>query len=1519
MVLLAITFGASLSHAQQKYVFGINFWAIDTRDSLNNLATLFDDSMKCIYQGGGIDSLNMNWVHRTTGNFVASSNAIGKYSSAQRMRYEALPLWDTLSSTDTLTKYYFGYHSSADTGYNSTNLINHQQKPFDHWQINSSGTHSDSVVINANQFANEWYGDSYPWRIAVGLQIQTPNPADTHAIIEIHAIHANSADSTLETLTYGIPWDSVITPNTDHVFFSAPLSFSHAFNKYDYINLEVHSKRYTTVRLSFVCIMDTVAFNFTAPVDLDQTLDTTAMHAAKLAIIADTNTLADSMPSRITCYYLQDEPTYSQGAGMALVNKTLGYRGNCEVQWYNFDPQRYITQVQPKFFWSAFGGIRNSQHTCMYTDTTAAWEYISSGSYYVCPGGYFINGRGPSYVNAKATETSTSYSVASTTPFDPELRSDTYTMNTGGFDTTQAGYRLLTADTLPGGWWANMFLDVSLDTISGIYLDGVPGYPEQIQLNSNLAISEGCKGMMYYTNINAKFDSIVNTGFVDHNGSFASDSELHGPHVMPTMSRRDCLWAIRYHRWLDSTAKILLNKKLRGIFSRHSDYPVIVNHIGNIFVNTDSDHTSYPNLKAWPDSSHIYNDSSWLHYSKQYYPGDTAYTYKALPDSIAWIIYSCWSADTTAITTLNPGFLSCTNIWTDPRDLLCRWQNDADTGTFVRRGERMITTKLKMDTTVDKWWRVTDVASKWDSVIAYNGSFKRHYNPAEMRIYKIEPAYSVDAGGAGETVWNNGRRSDFNGGYYHVTFKQNNHVQYTRSDACSVGDDPLAGFAPETQIDIGVDSAKHPSIRSYNDGLSGGIGDTSVAIIYEGRKSHTSPTWDSIYILLAFNPDNGTDSVSGVPIWRTDTIYSFAKDSYYDANYEATPVLTPFKIVNSIGTVDSIIGFTCAWSEGNGGIGMRTFSSYASVDTPKLGDVIHIDNGVPAQFATFPTVSSRAMNGSLTQGDTADLGYEIDSAGQSQIYYRTIYLEGVKAGGTYKVQLTAEPREYVSVGIGCLDKHPNIDDSRILPTTTIDYVPRLVWEGYVPDGVNGAGLAVTGTDVFSAARVAGHWEDYAMFRSKESSNLHPSVRVYFSDSTVFQIPYSYKIQAASGPMLQTPKIWSSPSHITQYHVQPSIVSWYTSSNRLMTVQTKDGVLPSFRQYWPAFGFPTPSIFGDASWEFGHWRDSGQTPTLEINGRDTIAFANQRELFLTHDGQHERIPIVSSHVVDDSSEQYGQTQTFKFGSCGGVPGISTFAGAMAVPGGGVPPGNNYLLYFHSYAVSSSPGIALGTDTFSITPFSDTIKYIFQLVAFDSANTRAWVDTTGAFIKMTLAVRNARTGNIVKLLDTITYDYLNYHYRADTGKITIDSIAVDSIYITVSDTMAHITDPITSGFSVTREYALPSDTGGGFGKTINHNLLASAVNNGSMLQAYPNPFMPAVNVAYDISAIDAGYPVTVSVYDRLGRQIAMLVNSIQTAGSHIAQFDGSALNLPTGNYFLKITTQSQTITKIIAYIK
>ena len=51
----------------------------------------------------------------------------------------------------------------------------------------------------------------------------------------------------------------------------------------------------------------------------------------------------------------------------------------------------------------------------------------------------------------------------------------------------------------------------------------------------------------------------------------------------------------------------------------------------------------------------------------------------------------------------------------------------------------MISTKLDFDPTVSQYYKVTDIASGWDSIIPATGSWTSHYNTAEMRILKVVP------------------------------------------------------------------------------------------------------------------------------------------------------------------------------------------------------------------------------------------------------------------------------------------------------------------------------------------------------------------------------------------------------------------------------------------------------------------------------------------------------------------------------------------------------------------------------------------------------------------------------------------------------------------------------------------------------------------------------------------------------------------------------------------------------------
>lgn len=84
--------------------------------------------------------------------------------------------------------------------------------------------------------------------------------------------------------------------------------------------------------------------------------------------------------------------------------------------------------------------------------------------------------------------------------------------------------------------------------------------------------------------------------------------------------------------------------------------------------------------------------------------------------------------------------------------------------------------------------------------------------------------------------------------------------------------------------------------------------------------------------------------------------------------------------------------------------------------------------------------------------------------------------------------------------------------------------------------------------------------------------------------------------------------------------------------------------------------------------------------------------------------------------------------------------------------------------------------------------------------------------------------------------------------------------------------------------------------------------------SLEQNYPNPFNPATTVRYTIKEAGA---VRVSVYDLLGKEVAVPVNDVKQRGTH--QFTFNAHGLASGIYVYRLSANGTTLVRKMSYVR
>jgi len=91
-------------------------------------------------------------------------------------------------------------------------------------------------------------------------------------------------------------------------------------------------------------------------------------------------------------------------------------------------------------------------------------------------------------------------------------------------------------------------------------------------------------------------------------------------------------------------------------------------------------------------------------------------------------------------------------------------------------------------------------------------------------------------------------------------------------------------------------------------------------------------------------------------------------------------------------------------------------------------------------------------------------------------------------------------------------------------------------------------------------------------------------------------------------------------------------------------------------------------------------------------------------------------------------------------------------------------------------------------------------------------------------------------------------------------------------------------------------------------------SSAPTSFQLRQNYPNPFNPSTVISY---SLPANAPVTLKIYDVLGREVKTLVNERQAAGNHSVTLNASGL--ASGVYFYQLQTNGKALAKKLMVIK
>ncbi|MBU0507311.1 T9SS type A sorting domain-containing protein [bacterium] len=95
---------------------------------------------------------------------------------------------------------------------------------------------------------------------------------------------------------------------------------------------------------------------------------------------------------------------------------------------------------------------------------------------------------------------------------------------------------------------------------------------------------------------------------------------------------------------------------------------------------------------------------------------------------------------------------------------------------------------------------------------------------------------------------------------------------------------------------------------------------------------------------------------------------------------------------------------------------------------------------------------------------------------------------------------------------------------------------------------------------------------------------------------------------------------------------------------------------------------------------------------------------------------------------------------------------------------------------------------------------------------------------------------------------------------------------------------------------------------------HDINSTSTLTFALSQNYPNPFNSTTTLSYSLARPDL---IELSVFDLLGRRVAVLSEGQQTAGDHNLQWNASAF--PSGVYLVRLTAETKQETKKVILLK